>query len=207
MLWACLPFWPSLSYTFIWTNPLVLFLRITGFRPSLLVTVPSCADSSSAHQSLPPVTINVICWYGYKTYSHRCRFSKTALLVQIELQVILQHYVFFTKKYMQMMLWCKQPFKNALAQPNTNSKCKWRASAFTLIHRGWHSYAIKPLNNWSILWADLRLKTGIPCSLLCPLADDDACMHLAGFKHCYFNVWERFSLWQRFFYALQQFGG
>lgn len=57
-VWACLPFWPSLSYTFIWTTPLVLFLRITRFRPSLLVTVPSWADSSSAHQSLPPVTIN-----------------------------------------------------------------------------------------------------------------------------------------------------
>lgn len=56
VLWACLPFWPSLSYTFIWTTPPVLFLRVTGFRPSLLVTVPSCADSSSTHHSLPPVT-------------------------------------------------------------------------------------------------------------------------------------------------------
>lgn len=52
----CLPFWLSLSYTFIWTTPLVLFLKITRLRPSLLVTVPSCPDSSSAHQSFPPVT-------------------------------------------------------------------------------------------------------------------------------------------------------
>lgn len=48
------------------------------------------------------------------------------------------------------------------------------ASASTLIRQGCHSYAIKPLNNWSILWADLRLKTVIPCSLLCPFAVDDA---------------------------------
>lgn len=58
-LWKqSLPFWPSRSYTFMCTTPLVLFLRITKFWPSLLVTVPSCPNLSSAHQSLPPVTIN-----------------------------------------------------------------------------------------------------------------------------------------------------
>lgn len=56
----------------------------------------------------------------------------------------------------------------------THSKCTWHISAFTLIHQGWHSHAVKPLNNWSILWATLRLKCGIPCFLLCPLADVNA---------------------------------
>lgn len=29
----------------------------------------------------------------------------------------------------------------------THSKCKWHISAFTLIHQGWHSHSVKPLNN------------------------------------------------------------
>lgn len=66
---ADLPFWPSLSYTFMWTTPLVLFLSMTTLRPSLLVTVPSCPDSSSAHHSLPPVIINVT----FLKSGHRCK--------------------------------------------------------------------------------------------------------------------------------------
>lgn len=54
-LQTALPFCPSLSYTFICTTPLVLFRRIMWFRPSLLLAVPSCAESSSAHHSLLPV--------------------------------------------------------------------------------------------------------------------------------------------------------
>lgn len=46
-----LPCCASLSYTFIWTTPEVLFLRTVGFLPSLLLQVPSWAKFWSAHHS------------------------------------------------------------------------------------------------------------------------------------------------------------
>lgn len=49
-----LPFWLSLSYTLMWTTPVVLFRRTIRFFPSLLLMVPSWARTSSAHHNFPP---------------------------------------------------------------------------------------------------------------------------------------------------------
>lgn len=106
------PFWPSLSYTFMWTTPLVLFLSTTRFRPSLLVTVPSCADSSSAHHSLPPV-------------NHQChllRITRPDLVSAQDCTAKSGTFLFFTRGSFctfffflnpeQIMLWFKHAFEN-----------------------------------------------------------------------------------------------
>lgn len=58
---------------------------------------------------------------------------------------------------MQITFTFKETFRQPTAQTNTNSKPH-----------------ICQIINRDILWSALRLKTGIPCSPLCPLADEEA---------------------------------
>lgn len=112
-----------------------------------------------------------ICLPQFASCNHQCRLLKENIA----------RYEFFIRIQL-----CKQAFQNTTEHSNTLHQLPTSPvpsahgflSAFTLIHQGWHAYAVQPLNNWSILWADLRLKCGVPCFLLCPLADNNATHNL-----------------------------
>ena len=134
-VWALLPFWPSLSNTFMWTTPLVLFLRITGFRPSLLFTVPSWADSSSAHHSFPPVKVHLQSESRVPLSSSRWSWSTLSSL---------QHVLYIFLEVCKSGCDGNDPSEtlehNQTAPFSTG--CKQWASAPSRTHRGSHSYIV-----------------------------------------------------------------
>lgn len=165
----------------MWITPAVLFLRMARFLPSLLVTVPSCPESSSAHHSLPPATINVtsICWC-HKTYAwiinHVRRWScsditraTSSRLPSLEGNLVYQ---------------CKQVLKNL--PHNWLHYHLWTIMAHLSSHchppRLARLRQKRALNNWNVLQVTLRLKCSRPPFLLFPLVLNDACI-LPGYFH------------------------